>query len=250
MRDKERLKRLLIIGGVGLLLIGLAIWYLYKEGVFDEAIKRAQYAEGEETSQTNDYNDSTKWLSYEEYKAINSDTIGVLAFSDRQFPVVQTDDNETYLTTSIYGEYDIFGVPFLDASIDLETTDNLIIHGHSTYSKDLLFTFFSKYISDPSWGEENRTFYWTDETGTYEYSIIAVTQIEVNAEDSDMYWFNWSWNSNMEKVAYMMNIINSADVFYSTSFNYTEDYITLVTCNMDNTDERYVVSAVYVGKVE
>ena len=250
MRNTKRLKCLLIIGGATLLLIGIALWYVSKDDVVAEFIKRAQYAEGEETSQTNDYNDSSKWLTYEEYKVINSDVIGLLEFSDRQFPVVQTDDNETYLTTSIYGEYDIFGVPFLDASIDYETTDNLIIHGHSTYSKDLLFTFFSKYISDSSWGESNRTFYWTDDTGTYEYSIIAVTQLEVNEDDSDMYWFNWSWNSNMEKVAYMMNIINSADVIYSSSFNYTENFITLVTCNMDNTDERYVISATYVGEVE
>lgn len=246
MRDKRKMIRLLAIGGIAIMLVIVAVWYVLK----DDVIKRIAYAEGEEVSQTNDYNDSSKWLTYEEYKAINSDVIGILQFSDRQLPVVQTSDNDTYLNTSIYGEYDIFGVPYLDYTIDYDNTDNLIIYGHSTYSKDLLFTFFANYISDPDWGEENRTFYWIDETGTYEYSIIAVTQTEVNSDDSDLYWFKWSWSSNMEKVAYMMEIINNADVYYTTSFNYTEDFITLVTCNMDDTDERYIVSAAYVGKVE
>lgn len=244
MRDKRKTILLSVVAGVSVMLIVVIAWYV----LTDDTNLKTEYVEGEAVSQTNDYNDSSKWLSYDEYKAINDELVGILQFSDRQFPVVQTTDNETYLSTSIYGNYDIFGTPFLDAAIDLDDTENLIIYGHSTYSKDLVFTFLANYVENESWGENNRYFYWIDDTGTYEYSVIAV--MKINVDEDDRYWYTINWNSNMEKVAYVMEIINRAEVHYATSFNYTRNYITLVTCTMDDDDERYVAMATYVGKVD
>ena len=250
MRDR---RKILIITGIILVIIiclGIGIWYILKDNVIQDVVKRAEYSKGEEQSQVNEYNDLEKWLSYEEYKNINSDVIGMIEFEDRRLPVAQADDNDEYLHTSIYGEEDIFGVPFLDVNIDLETTDNLIVHAHSTYSKDLLFTFFENYIDDPEWGKEHRNFIWADDTGSYEYSIISATQIDATKEGKDLYWYKWQWSDNMEKTAYVMDMINNANVYYSTTFNYKEKLITLVTCNMDNDDERYILTCTYVGEEE
>lgn len=219
-------------------------------GVIEQTEKRATYSIGEETSQTNEYNDSSTWKTLEEWQAINSDVVGVLEFSDRQFPVVQTSDNETYLNTSIYGVYDIFGVPFVDYSIDLDDTDNIIIYAHSTYSKDILFTFFSDYINDPDNVADKMTFTWTDETGTYEYRIIAATQIDANSEDKDLYWYESSFTTKLEKTEYVVTMLENAQAVFDTSYDPNNRLITLVTCNMDNDDERYILTATMTAEVE
>ena len=250
MRDK---RKILILSGFVILLVaivGLAIWYVFRDDVVQDVVKRIEYSQGERESQVNEYNDPDKWLTYDEYKAINNDVIGMLDFYDRRFPVVQAADNEEYLHTSIYGEEDIFGVPFLDANIDPIEDDNLIIHAHSTYDKDLLFTFFEDYINNPEWGKEHRNFIWTTDEGSFEYSIIAVTKIDATKEGKDLYWYKWNWNNNMEKTAYVMDMINEANVYYSTTYNYNEKLLTLVTCNMDNDDERYILTCSYVGEVK
>ena len=54
----------------------------------------------------------------------------------------------------------------------------------------------------------------------------------------------------MEKTAYVMDMINEANVYYSTTYNYNEKLLTLVTCNMDNDDERYILTCSYVGEVK
>ena len=250
MKDKRKVIILGAIIAVLVIIIGLAIWYVLKDDVVQEVIQRQEYEVGEKESQTNDYNDPEKWLTYEEYKAINDDVIGMIEFEDRRLPVVQAADNDQYLHTNIYGDEDIFGVPFLDANIDLETTQNLIIHAHSTYNKDLLFTFFKDYVNDPEWGKDHRNFYYTDDEGTHEYEIIVATKIDANSEGKDLYWYKWDWADNLEKTAYISNMINYGDVYYSTSYNYLGDIITLVTCNMDNTDERYILTCSYIGEVQ
>lgn len=219
-------------------------------GVIEQTEKRATYSIGEETSQTNEYNNPSTWKTLEEWQTINSDVVGVLEFSDRQFPVVQTNDNETYLNTSIYGVYDIFGVPFVDYSIDLDDTDNIIIYAHSTYSKDILFTFFSDYINNPDNVADKMTFTWTDETGTYEYRIIAATQIDANSEDKDLYWYESSFTTKLEKTEYVVTMLESAQVVFDTSYDPNNRLITLVTCNMDNDDERYILTATMTAVVD
>lgn len=222
------------------------IFYIYRENI-TQIGKELTYAVGENTSQANDYNDSSTWKTLEEWQAINSDVVGVLEFSDRQFPVVQTSDNEIYLNTSIYGVYDIFGVPFVDYSIDLDDTDNIIIYAHSTYRKDLLFTFFEDYINNPDNVTDKMTFTWTDETGTYKYRIIAGTQIDANSEDKDMYWYEFEFTTKLEKTDYVVSMLENADVIFDTSYNPNGTLITLVTCNMDNDDERYILTATLVS---
>lgn len=205
--------------------------------------KHIAYSKGEKESQVNEYNDETKWLTYDEYKAINSDVVGMIEFSDRRFPVVQAEDNDEYLHTSIYGEEDIFGVPFVDANIDINSADNIIIHAHSTYDKDLLFTFFEDYIKDPAWGENNLEFTYTDDNGVYTYKIIAATMINANEEGKDLYWYHGDFSDKQEKTAYVIEMLQRANVTYGSEYNPNEKIISLVTCNMDDNDYRYVLTS-------
>ena len=239
-------KTKIILGScLGVLTVTLTIFgfiFLSNDGPA-QVEKRIAYSKGEKESQVNEYNDKAKWLSYEEYKTINSDVVGMIEFSDRRFPVVQAEDNDEYLHTSIYGQEDIFGVPFVDATIDLDDTENIIIHAHSTYNKDLLFTFFEDYVNNPSWGETNLEFKWTDDTGTYNYMILAATKIDATKEGKDLYWYKSDFGDKQEKTAYVVEMLEKANVTYSTSYNPTAKVISLVTCNMDNDDERYILTA-------
>ena len=242
-------KTKIILGScLGVLAVTLAIFgfiFLSNDGPA-QVEKRIAYSKGEKESQVNEYNDMAKWLSYEEYKAINSDVVGMIEFSDRRFPVVQAEDNDEYLHTSIYGKEDIFGVPFVDATIDLNDTENIIIHAHSTYNKDLLFTFFEDYVNDPEKAKGELEYKWTDDSGTYTYMIISATMIDANSEGRDLYWYRDDFSDKQEKTAYVTEMVSKANVTYGNEYNPNEKLITLVTCNMDDNNYRYVLTSTMI----
>ncbi len=72
-------------------------------------------------------------LSYEELCKINSDVVGWLTIygTNIDYPLVQTTDNNKYLSYDVLGEYSLSGSIFLDYRNQKDFSDfNTIIHGH------------------------------------------------------------------------------------------------------------------------
>ena len=81
---------------------------------------------------------------YKDLQAVNKEFVGWLRIKDTgvDVPVVQTGDNETYLRKDFYGNYSVYGNPFLDCRNNLKSlfekgTDvlapdrNTTIYGHN-----------------------------------------------------------------------------------------------------------------------
>lgn len=87
---------------------------------------------------------------YKPFVAINEDMKGWIQIPDTQvsYPVVQAQDNEYYHRKNFEGEYDYYGVPYLDfeCSINVDDiSDNLIIYGHNIGNDGLMFNPLSYY---------------------------------------------------------------------------------------------------------
>ncbi len=89
---------------------------------------------------------------YKPFVAMNSDMVGWISIPDTavNYPVVQTYDNEYYERKGFDGEYDYYGVPFLDyeCRIDIDPereSDNMIVYGHNIGNDGLMFNPVSKY---------------------------------------------------------------------------------------------------------
>ena len=81
---------------------------------------------------------------YKPFVAINEDMRGWIKIdgTDLSYPVVQAEDNEFYHRKNFEGDYDYYGVPYLDfeCNIDVaDVSDNLIVYGHNIGNDGLMF---------------------------------------------------------------------------------------------------------------
>ena len=197
------------------------------------------YSIAEINSQTNDYDNPENNKSLKEWREINGDVIGIIKINGKEFPVVQGIDNDEYLHTSIYMKEDLFGVPFIDYQIDINDYDNLIIYGHSTYNKDLVFTFIEDYITNKD-DIPDLEFVFEDDDGQHSYKILAAREVSSD-ENADRSWHNFNFEDNSEKYEYIKNFLKESDVVYDNEVS--GKLMLLVTCNMDKQENRYMLLA-------
>ena len=76
--------------------------------------------------------------------------------TDLNYPVVQCEDNDYYLTRNFYGKKERHGVPYVDYRNDIKELDfNTILYGHNMKSDNQMFSELEKYHE----GTEARTYY-------------------------------------------------------------------------------------------
>ncbi len=113
-------------------------------------------------------------IDFAGYKERNADTIAWVEVpgTDIDHPVMRGIDNEKYLTTSIDGEYDIYGTVFADMlhSDDL-VTPLTILYGHYT-SDGSFFTDLHNY-KDSQYFEENKEVFLYTPYKQDKYSVVA-----------------------------------------------------------------------------
>lgn len=91
-------------------------------------------------------------ISFDELVAINPDVIGWLTIDGTKidYPLVQGKNNETYINTSVYGEFSLSGSLFLDSRNAPDFSDPLsIVYGHNM-TEDVMFGGIDNY-ADPDY---------------------------------------------------------------------------------------------------
>lgn len=94
-------------------------------------------------------------IDFEELLALNPDTIGWIRIPDTNidYPIVQNDNNDTYLHTDFYGDESIYGTIYLDFESDADLMGkNNILYGHNMRNgsmfKDLVYYKEEQYFKD------------------------------------------------------------------------------------------------------
>lgn len=117
--------------------------------------------------------------NYPDVKSIkqstNQDVVGWIRVPNTNIdePILQTSDNDFYLTHSLTKDYTDVGSIFLDSKADNNFNDNLnFIFGHNTYL-DNKFSQLRKY-SDKDFNNSNKEFYiFTDKNEKITYKVIG-----------------------------------------------------------------------------
>lgn len=120
----------------------------------------------------------------EEWKQVNPDVIGYIDIPDFEisYPVLQGEDNKTYLRTNINGEYDVAGAIFLDANYKDIYSPVKLIHGHNMRNGSM-FHKLPQMLKWDTLDNAPRIFY-TDALGTKEFQIFAI--FSVNSEEESI----------------------------------------------------------------
>ncbi len=128
---------------------------------------------------------------YKPFVAMNSDMVGWISIPDTavNYPVVQTYDNEYYERKGFDGEYDYYGVPFLDyeCRIDLDPereSDNMIVYGHNIGNDGLMFNPISKY-KQLDFYKQHPVVRFDSIYREQQYKIFAVMIVNANPEQDN-----------------------------------------------------------------
>lgn len=188
--------------------------------------------------------------SWEELEEQNSDFVGYLFVDDVvDQPVLQTDDNEYYLSRTFNKEYVYSnGAPFMDHR-SLLTDDNIIIYGHNnSFIQDQTFSHLNDIILDQSYYEEHSVieFYLENEVRTYNICYAYY----LTEEEYQHYAFD---QSTFFDYADFSNFISHArDNSKITSIHdeayFGDKLLTLQTCKRMNQDVKVIIVAKEVGR--
>lgn len=201
----------------------------------------------EEESSANYFEDETKNKTFKEWQETNSEVIYLLKINNKEFPVLHGSTEEYYLDHDVFKKYDIFGSVFLEPSTVDINTNNKIIYGHSTYNKDLMFTFISNY-KNADYYKEHKTFTLEDENGEHTYIVLALMEIADSQNPSNMKWFKPNMNE-IRASEFVQDFVSgsSSVTLYSSVVAPNKPFVELVTCKMGTTVEdsngRYVLLA-------
>ena len=222
-----------------IILVGFGVFALYMSYTTQTTHEEEVAATAEEY----DYEDIQEMVSLpqkaeytppydiEEMRSINEDFKGWLWIPDTvvNYPVVQTDNNSTYLTTSFQGEYSSYGSLFLDKD-STSGSRNRVIHGHNMGStRTEMFSTLVNY-QDPTWAGERSIAYFTepDTMKDSQYRLFAVLNFDINDLDT----FNYMTTSfeNDESVRSFIDYLKEHSL-YETEFYPERDTLILSTCN-------------------
>lgn len=254
MKKKMVLNVILVVAI--LMFCGSACYLLrYAKGVGD---KKSELSELQELRDAGEAEDETaqEVVSEEGKKVLkayrklykkNSDLVGWICVENTpiDYPVMQTKkDAEYYLHRNYAKNEDVNGLPFLDASCDVDDVkSNLMIYGHHMKS-GLMFAKLTAY--------EAQDFYKAHPVIRFdtlyekrEYEVIAAFYSQVYKENEDVFRFYTEIGHLGKKqfANFVKNVKKLSRYDTKKTAVYGEQLITLVTCAYHTENGRFVVVA-------
>lgn len=169
----------------------------------------------------------------------NEDTVGWINVNNTSinYPIVQSTDNNYYLTHSYDKKENEAGWVFLDYRNNKDfTSKNNIIYAHSRLDKTM-FGSLSKVLKQ-SWYKDKSNHIIRLSTPT-EDSLWQIFSVYVIKEET--YYITTSWPSDTEYLDFLNTIKERSKYNFNTELNTNDKILTLSTCYSDT--ERTVVHA-------
>lgn len=177
-----------------------------------------------------------------DFRKINARIGYVLKFEDdgreRIIPVVSTADFDSVFRKNIYGEEDSMGSVFCDEG-PYEPA-NLVIYGHASRTKDRCFSFLQK-LADRSYYESHPYFTLESENGKSLCRIVSFARYDLEDESTYLGWAEPAPGDIREMFSGTVPYLLEHTQGITDAGN---GIVTLVTCDLDMQDGRYVVQAV------
>ena len=186
-------------------------------------------------------------LSYSEYGALNSDVVGWIEIKDTNvdYPIVQSHDNEEYLTLTPTLVESKAGSIFVDCHTSL-SNQYTVIHGHNMSKSKIMFAQLTNY-GNRAFYDNHRTFELTIGDTTYTYKVFAVYTVDVGDVKNAKYMM-FDYPSDIAFASYMNDTLATLSQFPVDTTIGPDDYVvSLSTCSHNGTGynkNRFVVHAV------
>lgn len=184
-----------------------------------------------------------------DYKTLynkNKKLIGWLKIDDTiiDYPIMQTSNNEYYLTYNFNQEYDKNGSIFMDYQCKAyPRSQNIILYGHHMKSGKM-FGDLEKYAKQSYYEEHSIIQFDTIyEKSTYQVMYVFRTKVLKENEIAFKYYQFIDANSEEEYNSYMREMAEMSLYDTGITAEYGDELLTLSTCDNSQTDGRFVVVA-------
>lgn len=183
------------------------------------------------------------WVDFDALGKQNSEIVAWIRFDQPEiisYPVVQADDNETYLNRAFGGTKNIYGTVFMDKDNDANfTNENTILYGHNMKS-GAMFGSLKKY-NEESYYKANPYFYvYTPDGKASKYQICSVRRV---AADGDDYYMTFGDTQTYQK--YIDTMFRKSYYNTGASVDTNSKLVTLSTCTSSDA-ERLLVQGVLI----
>lgn len=186
-------------------------------------------------------------VNFDELLAINPDTVGWLRFypepAQINYPLVQTDNNDLYLSKTFSANENTVGAIFLNYINHPDFNDkNTIIYGHRMKDNSM-FHELEKYQEKSFW-EENQYFYiYTPDGREITYHIYSAGIVK---DVSDSYKTEFNSTDEFNDFIETTRIGSAYDT--GVQVNVHDLVVTLSTCTKESDDNRMVVRGVKISE--
>lgn len=168
----------------------------------------------------------------------NSDTVAFIHVPNTNinYPVVQTGDNEYYLSHAYDKSKNSAGWVYMDYRNDKNfTDDNTIIYGHGRVNKTVFGSLKDTLTKEWQADKDNYVIQISTPSSNFVYQIFSIYTIE-----SESYYITPHFSTNQEKEEWLSTMKNRNTASNTTDVNIQDKIITLSTC-LNNSGGRIVV---------
>lgn len=186
-------------------------------------------------------------IQLEEFNKQNSDIIGWLKIEDTNidYPVLQTDNNDFYLTHNYLKEYSKSGSLFLDKDFNLsKPSSNYLIYGHRN-TNGLMFEDLLKYTNEDFYNTHKIIQFTTlEQNSKYEILAIFYSRVYYKSEKNVFRYYYFVNANNEEEYSNFINNCKKYSIYDTgVTATYGEQLLTLSTCEYSREDGRFAVVA-------
>ena len=180
-------------------------------------------------------------------KQENEDIIGWIQIDNTiiDYPVLQSTDNNYYLTRNYKKEKSKYGSIFAKSECDIKNNNsNVIIYGHNMKDEQM-FNALLKY-ENKNFYDEHKEIKIATESEESKYSIVSVFKSRVFYQDEKnvFRYYNYTkFENEKEDNTYIENCKKIQLYDTGVSAEYGEQLITLITCEYSQDNGRMVVVA-------
>lgn len=200
------------------------------------------------SKQTKEQNDYWYYISFPFYKVDftnlikkNKNTVAFIHLNNTNinYPIVQTNDNDYYLTHAFDNSYNSAGWTYMDYRNTLSPlSDNIVIYGHGRLDNTVFGSLKKALTKDWQSNKENYIINFSTPTNNYIYQIFSIYTIE-----SESYYITTDFSNTKEKEKWIKTMVNrnTASTIQTTA-DVNDKILTLSTC-YNNNGIRIVVHA-------
>ncbi len=248
-RVQKRILKIALIIIFFVLIIILEISLLSKfETTKDNEEIRNILSEENTINESNSENKADRIAKLEELQKINPEIVALIEIKDSNinYPVLQCENNEFYMTHNYEKKKSKDGSIFLDKDYDWNLpSTNLLIYGHNNIGSSEMFAELMNY-KEESYYNTHKTIRFTTNKEDAEYEIISVFLSRVYYKsETDVFRYYFFINANNEKEfnSYVTNSKKASLYNIKATAKYGDQLLTLSTCEYSQKDGRLAIVA-------